>query len=176
MTIRKMTPDDIAAETAQVAKLEAAVQVAKTALAACPDPSTFRYPPPASLRMETDRHRNSLVSAVAVAERALSSARITQSNNAIFQDIIINNEALAAKNAAEKAAQELVQRGESEAAFKRQAENAYCLHGGTPLEFARNWPAMREKLLEQKTLDTLKQSAAVDLVDQYIQKRNRANS
>jgi hypothetical protein len=176
MTIRKMTPEDQAAETAQVAKLEAAVLSAQAALAACPNPAEFRYVPAPSLRMEADNHRNNLVSAVAEAERALKQARIVQSNNGIFAEIIAGNESLMAKNAAEKAAQELVQRGESEAAFKREAETVYLNHGGTMLEFARNWPGMREKLLEEKTLATLNQNASVDLVDQYIQKRNRANS
>jgi hypothetical protein len=176
MTIRKQTPEDIAAETAQVATLEAAVKDAQTALDLCPDSSKFRYPPPAALRMEADRHRNGLVSAVAEAERALKQARIVQSNNVVYASIIADVEANMAKNAAEKVAQEAQQKGESEAQFKREAENAYCLHGGSALEFARAWPAMRAELIEEKTLATLRENAGVDLVDQYIQKRNQANS
>ncbi len=176
MTIRKMSAEDIAAETAQVAKLEAVVKDAKTALDLCPDPSKFRYPPAASLRTDADRRRDTLVSAVAEAQRALDNARITQANNLIFAEIIAGNESLMAKNAAAKAAQEAQQRGENEAEFKRQAENAYFQHGGSALEFARNWPSMREKLLEEKTLETLRENAGGDLVGEYIARRNQANS
>jgi multidrug efflux pump subunit AcrA (membrane-fusion protein) len=175
MTIRKMSAEDIAAETAQVAKLEAALQDAQTTLAACPNPDTYRYPPPAHARMATDAHRNGLVSAVAEAERALKQARITQSNNLIFAEIISGNESLTAKNAAEKAAKEAQQKGENEAEFKRQAENIYCQHGGTMLEFARVWPNLREKLLEEKTMATLRENAGGDLVGEYIRLRNQAH-
>lgn len=173
MTIRKMTADDIAAEKAQVAKLEAAVQVAQTALDACPDPSSWRYPPPASLRMEADRHRNTLVGDVAQAQRALDSARTIQANNVIYAEIIAGSEQLMAKRAAERTALEAKQKGESEAEFKRQAKNTYCQHGGSPLEFARAWPGLREKLIEERTMAALRENAGVDLVSQYIQKRNQ---
>ncbi len=113
MTIRKMTPEDVSAETAQVAQLEAALQDAQTALDSCPNPAEFRYPPPASMRAASDAQRNGLVSAVAEAQRALDNARTVQSNNVIYAEIIAGTEANMAKNAAAKRRRKPSRRGKT---------------------------------------------------------------
>ncbi len=176
MTIRKQTPEDVAAGKAQIAKLEATVEDAQGALDACVDPSTLKYQLAPSTRMEADRHRSSLVAAVAEAERSLKQARDIAHNDAIYQELLTGYAENMAKNEATKAAKEAQQRGENEAELKRTAQNAYEKNGGTSLEFSRAWPSLREKLLEQKTLAALSEAKPTSLVDQYIQKRNRASS
>ncbi len=176
MTIRKMTPDDIAAETAQVAKLETALQDAQTALAAFNEAHTFRYPQPSGAAWNTTVDRSKLANAVETTKRTLDEAKKSQHNQAIYDDILVNYAANQARIAAEKVTQEAQQRGENEAALKTQAQNVYCQHGGTALEFARSWPAMREKLLEEKTMAALRENAGVDLVEQYIRLRNQTSS
>jgi hypothetical protein len=169
MTIEQQKPDAIA-------KLEAAVKDAQGALDAFNEAHNYRYAQSGSAAWATTVEQSKLANVVETTKRTLNEARNVAHNESIYQELLTGYAANSAKNAAEKVAKEAQQRGENEAALKTQAQNVYYQHGGSALEFARAWPTMREKLLEQKTMDTLKQSASVDLVDQYIQKRNRASS
>jgi hypothetical protein len=163
---------DEAPKVDAIATLEAAAQAAQAALDACPNPDTWRYPPPASMRGQADAERNKLAGALGTAKRALAEAKRVQHNQSVYNDILQKNTEHQARIAAEKVAQELQQAGVNEAAFKEKALQAYLAAGGTNLGFAGEWQSLRAELVRQKTISALTEIKPSSLVDEWIAARN----
>jgi len=164
MSFQLQTVEESAAANAEIVKLEAVVESARSALKAFETAQ-------ASLPQQYRRDSTELKSTLTAARRALDIARTNQHNANVYQSALGDIQSNMATNAAEKAAQQAQAAQESEAQFKVRAESAYIEAGGTSLGFVAEWPGLRAELVRQKTLAVLG-TLPTNLADAYIAKRN----
>jgi len=169
MTIELRTTEESAAANAQIAKLEAAAQSARSALK---EFETTQASIPPQYRRDIDGKGTQLESEVITTQKALVAAQNDAHNANLYTELLAGIEKNMAANATEKAAQAAQQAGANEEQFKAQALHAYLNAGGTSLGFAGEWPSLRAELVRQKTISALTQAQPTSLVDAYIARRN----